>query len=103
MSGLRSVLVCTNRGSNRAPETVVRMLMSVSGQAVVAVARERQPCTTHIGLRNITLPCVIRTKSGSCEKVSIRSINRRALVIDQAWAQKFAKEWIAAWNSHDLD
>jgi ketosteroid isomerase-like protein len=24
-------------------------------------------------------------------------------VIDQAWAQKFAKEWISAWNSHDLD
>jgi SnoaL-like domain len=22
---------------------------------------------------------------------------------DQAWAQDFAKEWIAAWNSHDLD
>jgi hypothetical protein len=24
-------------------------------------------------------------------------------VIDQAWAYDFAKEWIAAWNSHDLD
>jgi hypothetical protein len=23
-------------------------------------------------------------------------------VIDQAWAHDFAKEWIAAWNSHDL-
>ena len=24
-------------------------------------------------------------------------------MIDQAWAHEFAKEWIAAWNSHDLD
>jgi hypothetical protein len=24
-------------------------------------------------------------------------------VIDQAWAHDFANEWIAAWNSHDLD
>lgn len=24
-------------------------------------------------------------------------------MIDQAWAYDFAKEWIAAWNSHDLD
>jgi len=24
-------------------------------------------------------------------------------LIDQAWAHEFAKEWIAAWNSHDLD
>ena len=24
-------------------------------------------------------------------------------VIDRAWANKFAKEWIDAWNSHDLD
>ena len=24
-------------------------------------------------------------------------------MIDQAWAEKFAREWIAAWNSHDLE
>jgi len=24
-------------------------------------------------------------------------------MIDQAWANEFAKEWIDAWNSHDLD
>ncbi|HWS66309.1 MAG TPA: nuclear transport factor 2 family protein [Steroidobacteraceae bacterium] len=24
-------------------------------------------------------------------------------MIDQAWAREFAKEWIAAWNSHDLE
>ncbi len=27
----------------------------------------------------------------------------RASVIDQAWAHDFATEWIAAWNSQDLD
>jgi SnoaL-like domain len=27
----------------------------------------------------------------------------RASVIDRAWAHEFAKEWIAAWNSHDLE
>ena len=24
-------------------------------------------------------------------------------LIDQAWANEFAREWIDAWNSHDLD
>ena len=24
-------------------------------------------------------------------------------MIDQAWAHEFAKEWIEAWNAHDLD
>ena len=24
-------------------------------------------------------------------------------MIDEAWAKEFAKEWIAAWNSHDLE
>jgi hypothetical protein len=24
-------------------------------------------------------------------------------LIDRVWADEFAKEWIAAWNSHDLD
>jgi hypothetical protein len=24
-------------------------------------------------------------------------------LIEQSWANEFAKEWIAAWNSHDLD
>ena len=24
------------------------------------------------------------------------------MIIDKAWAQRFAEEWIAAWNSHDL-
>jgi hypothetical protein len=24
-------------------------------------------------------------------------------LIEQSWAREFAKEWIAAWNSHDLD
>jgi ketosteroid isomerase-like protein len=26
-----------------------------------------------------------------------------SFMIDPAWAHDFAKEWIAAWNSHDLD
>ena len=25
------------------------------------------------------------------------------MIIDKAWAQWFAEEWVAAWNSHDLD
>src|ERR1044071_2098903 len=25
------------------------------------------------------------------------------MVIDKEWAQRFAEEWIAAWNSHDLE
>ena len=24
-------------------------------------------------------------------------------MIDRTWAEQFAKEWIDAWNSHDLD
>ena len=24
-------------------------------------------------------------------------------MIDQAWAERFADEWIAAWNSYDLN
>jgi hypothetical protein len=25
------------------------------------------------------------------------------MIIDRAWAERFATEWIAAWNSHDLE
>ena len=25
------------------------------------------------------------------------------LIIDKQWAQRFAEEWVAAWNSHDLE
>jgi len=28
---------------------------------------------------------------------------RRDPLIEQTWANEFAKEWIDAWNSHDLD
>lgn len=24
-------------------------------------------------------------------------------MIDSAWSQEFAREWIAAWNAHDLE
>ena len=24
-------------------------------------------------------------------------------MIDQQWAQAFAKDWIASWNAHDMD
>jgi SnoaL-like domain len=37
------------------------------------------------------------------EYATVAQWQRRVSLIDQAWAQKFAKEWIAAWNSHDLD
>jgi ketosteroid isomerase-like protein len=25
------------------------------------------------------------------------------MIVDRAWAERFAQEWIAAWNSHDLE
>ena len=28
---------------------------------------------------------------------------RHSPLIEQSWANEFAREWIAAWNSHDLD
>jgi len=39
-------------------------------------------------------------RPGECERPRYQW---RASVIDQAWAHDFATEWIAAWNSHDLD
>ena len=24
-------------------------------------------------------------------------------MLDRSWAERFAEDWIAAWNSHDLD
>jgi hypothetical protein len=29
--------------------------------------------------------------------------SKESLVIERTWANQFAKEWIDAWNSHDLD
>jgi ketosteroid isomerase-like protein len=25
------------------------------------------------------------------------------MIVDRAWAERFAAEWVAAWNSHDLE
>jgi hypothetical protein len=38
-----------------------------------------------------------------CKGRRVRADQWGDVVIDQAWAQKFAIEWIAAWNTHDLD
>jgi hypothetical protein len=31
------------------------------------------------------------------------NVQRSKPLIDQSWANEFAKEWIASWNSHDLE
>jgi hypothetical protein len=30
-------------------------------------------------------------------------LDKQPTMIDPTWAQQFAEEWIAAWNSHDLE
>src|ERR1700730_6958499 len=45
----------------------------------------------------------LRRSVRDSEYATVARWQRRFSLIDQVWALSFAKEWIAAWNSHDLD
>lgn len=60
-----------------------------------------QECISYIGILFAV------DGDGQCRDLVSRNIppTRRfgAHMIDQHWAQAFAREWIAAWNAHDMD